>query len=143
MTVRFVVFSEADIHHGLKSLIKSVNIADIEPGNKAILSQTYPRAARVFFDEHYGDSPNRKLDDEQSLTPLMFNLTTMYYSREQLLTYLRDTGPFVKSSVNHQGFAAGTWGDVPDMVSSAPSGVWELTDIESGEPRSSLFHFFL
>lgn len=135
LTVRFFVFDQDDIFNGLKSMSRALKSADLEIGDSAVISMTLNRAARMSVTDHHDHSSIAVVH----LEPLMFHLTTMFESREELMELLKDTHAFVRSRMKSDGFIAGTWGDVPSMVNSAPSGVWELTRVEVQEPRSSLF----
>lgn len=135
-TVRVIVFDEADIHESLKQLAITAKTMDLEDGDSAIVQMKYPRAARISISSHTSFESNVAA---KPLSPLMYNLTCMFHTREELIDLLKDTSKFVRNNIQQSGFFPGVSGDVPSLQHGAPFGIWILTQIEVEPPRHRLF----
>ncbi|MDH6536917.1 hypothetical protein [Aurantimicrobium minutum] len=135
-TVRLIVFDEADIHESLKQLGITAKTMDLEAGDSAIVQMKYPRAARITISP---DTTSESHFAAKPLAPLMYNLTCMFHTREELIDLLKDTSKFVRNNIQQSGFFPGVSGDVPSLRHGAPFGAWILTQIEVEPPRHRLF----
>jgi len=137
LDIRFIVYDVADIYFGMNELVKSVRVADIEPGNSGVLSLRHDRGARWTIREEYDSNLPR---NNPHVEPLMFSLFCIFYDREVMLESLKGVRKFVDTALVGRRLEPGLRGDVPDFASSSPCGFWEVTRVRPDSPTGFRFN---